>query len=239
MNFGPGKETWNKGRELVYYTFFYNCNLITDYSCKIRWISAMSETSVSNLALGNIFQLNVFSNQQTKTYLKKELNLVIIQTVETVLAVINLNVDPGPVWYIFIIALIDLKYLSYINIFQYQVLNTTLTISLLRLNHHYGYKSEGIITESNGEKGKKKGLDSFFSLSFSSLPMQFSWSVRLQIMHENEITSSVQQWRQLLHKTSLCLNMIPSLLISNMVLPKPRCSTLLWAFAAANTIIVL
>lgn len=81
------------------------------------------------------------------------------------------------------------------------------------------------------KKGKASALF-FLSLSISSPPMQFSWSVGLQIMHENEITSSVQQWRQLLHKTSLCLNMIPSLLISNMVLPQPQCSTPQWAFPA-------
>lgn len=105
------------------------------------------------------------------------------------------------------------------------VLNTHCVDSffLLAPNYHYGYKPVGIITESNGEKGR---LGSFFSLSFSSPPKQFSWSVGLQIMHENEITSSVQQWRQLLHKTSLCLNMIPSLLISNVLLPHPQCCKL-------------
>lgn len=77
---------------------------------------------------------------------------------------------------------------------------------------------------------KKEGLALFFSLSSSSPPMQFSWSVGLHIMHENEITSSVQWWRQRLHKTSLCLNMIPSLLISNIVLPHPQRSTRLRAF---------
>lgn len=100
----------------------------------------------------------------------------------------------------------------------------TLFFFLLGPNHHYGYKSEGIITVKWRKKGR---LGSFFplSLSFPSPPMQFSWSVGLHIMHENEITSSVQRWRRLLHKTSLCLNMIPSLLISNVVLPHPPCST--------------
>lgn len=40
---------------------------------------------------------------------------------------------------------------------------------------------------------KKREVLTLFSLYLSlPPPMQFSWSVGLQIMHENEITSSVQ-----------------------------------------------
>lgn len=40
--------------------------------------------------------------------------------------------------------------------------NTAFTLLLLEPNHQYGYNSEGIITESNGEKGRLGSLFSVF-----------------------------------------------------------------------------
>lgn len=65
------------------------------------------------------------------------------------------------------------------------------------------------IANNHSQIERKKCATLFFFFLFSSYA--FPWSTGLHIMHENEITPCDQRWRQLLHKTWNCLNMIPTL----------------------------